>query len=114
MLLESGELRRLAFFMHIIHSLPSDTAVRDALIKEIKTGWQLQKELERKNEIVAAHQAKALKVADGKKTDFRCLAHFPSDTYHLLTRRYGREEIHSKEFLKDWQKRYPHLSPNKL
>jgi len=114
MLLSSGELRRLAFFMHIIHTLPSDTAVRDALIKEIKTGWQLQKQLERKNEIVAAHQAKELKQAKEIQGLGRCVAHIPADTYFLLQRRYGREEIHSKEFLKDWQKRYPHLSPNKL
>lgn len=101
--------------MHLITKLPSDRAIRDALIKEIKTGFQLKKEMERKEELVAAKQAQELKQAKpSKELGLRCVAHMPGDLYHTLLRRYGREEVHSKEFLNHWQKNYPHLSPNKL
>ena len=42
--------------MHLITKLPSNTAIRDALIKEIKTGWQLNKEKERIDEIKRNHE----------------------------------------------------------
>ena len=44
--------------MHIITSLPGEGAVKDALIREIKTGFELIKANEKKEEIVAAHEAK--------------------------------------------------------
>jgi len=100
--------------MHLITKLPSDTAIRDALIKEIKTGWELNKQKERVDEIRAAHEAKVLRQQKEVKGLGRCVAQIPADTYFLLQRRYGWEEINSKEFLKHWQKTYPHLSPHKL
>ena len=91
-----------------------NTAIRDALIREIKTGWQLNKEKERIDEIKAAHEAKVLREQKPIAGEWRCVAHIPANTYFLLEKKYGLEEVRSKEFLKDWQKRYPHLSPHKL
>lgn len=100
--------------MHLIHSLPSDRSIRDALIKEIKTGHQLYKERERKEELKAAHQAKELRTQKEVKGLGRCVAVVPADDYFLLNKRYGRQEVHSKEFLTYFQKKYPHLAPHKL
>jgi len=100
--------------MHLIHSIPSDRAVRDALIKEIKTGHQLYKERERKAELEAREQAKELRTQKEVKGLGRCVAVVPADDYMLLNKRYGRQEVHSKEFLSYFQKKYPELSPHKL
>ena len=37
----------------------------------------------------------------------------PSEFFRL-TSKYGHEEVHSKEFLKDYNKRFPELSPNEI
>jgi hypothetical protein len=49
--------------MNIITSLPrySDGEINRALIKEIQTGFQLEKATQQKREIEAAAQARALK-----------------------------------------------------
>lgn len=100
--------------MHLITKLPSNAAIRDALIKEIKWGQNKQRVMEGIEERRAAEQAKALREQKPIAGEWRCVAHIPRDTYFLLEKKYGRDEVRSKEFLKDWQKRYPHLSPHKL
>lgn len=100
--------------MNIITNIPpSGTAVRDALIREIKTGFQLQRERERKDELEATAQAKVLKEQKSVKNLGKCVAVIPADTYYLLNNQYGRDEVHSTEFLRYYNKKYPHLSPNK-
>ncbi len=44
----------------------------------------------------------------------RCIATIPAREYFRLVKNYGQEEVHSKEFLKYFQKEMPDLSPNKL
>jgi hypothetical protein len=38
----------------------------------------------------------------------------PAREFFRLTSKYGHEEVHSKEFLKDYNKRFPELSPNEI
>jgi hypothetical protein len=44
----------------------------------------------------------------------KCIATIPARDYYRLVKAYGQETVHSKEFLKFFQKEYPDLSPNKL
>lgn len=43
----------------------------------------------------------------------KCIATIPARDYFRLVQAYGTEEVHSKEFLKYFNKEYPDLSPNK-
>lgn len=100
----------------IVTSIPSDTAVRDALIKEIKTGFELAKQLTRKNEIVAAAHTKTIKNHRPlcKDINLRAVAVYPQDDYFRLIKKYGAKEVNSKEFIRYFQKKFPEMSPNKL
>lgn len=101
--------------MQIITKLPDvGTAARDALIREIKTGFELVKANEKKEEIVAAQQAQAMR---GHKTIQglgKCVAMMPPDEYFRLIRKFGHAEVKSKEFLRYYRKKFPHLSPNAI
>jgi hypothetical protein len=44
----------------------------------------------------------------------RCVAVIPEWEFYRMKDKYGHHEIHSKEFMKYYQKTFPHLSPNKL
>jgi hypothetical protein len=102
--------------MNIITSLPrySDGEVNRALIKEIQTGFQLEKATQQKREIEAAAQAKALK-AHKTITGFgKAVGVIPEREYYRLIKKYGHAEVHSKGFLRYFQKKFPDLSPNKI
>ena len=44
----------------------------------------------------------------------KCIATIPAREYFRLVQQYGTEEVHSKEFLKFFQKEMPELAPNKV
>ena len=100
--------------MQLIQALPSDQAVRDALIAEIKTGWQFMKERERLEELKAEKQAAEMRSHKSVNGLGKCVAVIPADEWHLLNKRYGHAEVHSKEFLRYFNKKFPHLSPNRI
>ena len=109
-LLHTGE----PFFMQIITALPGEGAVKDALIREIRTGFELIKANEKKEEILAAQEASRWK---GHKTIpglGKAVAFYPANEYFRLITKYGRKEINSKEFIRYHQKKFPHLCPNKV
>ena len=99
--------------MHLIHQPPSDASVRDALIKEIKTGWEFFKQRERIRELRAAREAQDLKNQKELKGLGRCIAQIPADDYFLLRKKYGGE-VATREFMQYFQRKYPHLSPHKI
>ncbi len=101
--------------VQIITQLPryGDGEVNRALIREITTGFQLIKENERREELQAAAEAKALKAHKTVKGLGKCVAVIPQDEWFRLNKKYGHEEVHSKEFIRYFNKRFPHLSPNK-
>lgn len=101
--------------VEIITRLPtfSDGEINRALEREIRTGFQLIKANEKREEIVAADQAKAIaghKTVNGLG---KCVAVIPEDEFFRLQKKYGHAEVHSKEFLRYFNKRFPHLSPNR-
>lgn len=103
--------------MDIITALPrySDGEINRALIREITTGIQLKQNLEKEREKICAQHAEKVKLH--AKFGFKNLRHLsvtPAWEWFNLRRKYGHQEITSKEFIKDYQKRFPHLSPNKL
>lgn len=101
--------------MRIITELPpSNTALRDRLIREIKTGFQFMKERERAEELEAAQQAQDLRNQKEIKGLGRCVAVIPRDQYFLAQKRYGHEEVQSTEFIRFFQKKHPELTPHKL
>lgn len=102
--------------MNIITSLPrySDGEINRALIKEIQTGFQLEKATQENREIEAAAQAKALK---GHKTITglgKAIGVIPEREYFRMIKKYGHNEVHSKDFMRYFQKQFPSLSPNKI
>lgn len=100
----------------IISSIPGEGAVKDALVREIKTGFELAKQMSRKNEILAAHDAQAMRGHKpiGKDANLRAVTHYDADEYFRLVKKYGFKEVNSKEFIQYFQKKFPHLSPNKI
>ena len=102
--------------MNIITALPrySDGQINEALIKEIKTGFQLERETEKAREAQAAKEAQELKGHKPIAGLWRCIANIPERDFFRLVKKYGHAEVHSKNFLKYFQKEFPHLSPNKV
>ena len=101
--------------MQIITKLPNlGTAAKDALIKEIKMGFELVKANEKKEEIVAAQQAQAMRGHRTIQGLGKCVAMMPPDEHFRLVKKFGHAEVKSKEFLRYYRKKFPHLSPNAI
>jgi hypothetical protein len=92
----------------------SDGQIAKALERELRTGLQLKKAWEQKREIEAAHEAKQLKGQKAVAGLGNHVATMPAWEFFRLRQKYGHEEIHSDEFLKNYQKRFPHLAGIKL
>jgi hypothetical protein len=91
----------------------SDGEIDRAFMKEIKTGFNLEKQTEQKRVAQATKEAKELR---GKTHPVlgKPVATIPAREFFRLTQKYGQETVHSKEFLKYYNKKFPELSPNKI
>jgi len=91
----------------------SDGEIDRAFMKEIKTGFNLERQTEQKRVAQAVKEAKELK---GKTHPVlgKPVATMPAREFFRLTQKYGQETVHSKEFLKYYNKKFPELSPNKI
>ena len=91
----------------------SDGEIDRAFMKEITNGFKLEKQTEHKRVNQARKEAKDLK---GKThpTLGKPVATIPAREFFRLTKKYGHETVHSKEFLKYYNKKFPELSPNKI
>lgn len=103
--------------MHIITSLPkySDGEINRALMREITTGIALKQAWEGEREKICAKEAE--KIKDHQKFGFknmRCVAVTPAWEWFNLRKKYGNQAMHDRGFIKDYQKRFPHLAPNKI
>tara|TARA_R110000744_G_scaffold43823_3_gene97963 strand:+ start:3641 stop:3892 length:252 start_codon:yes stop_codon:yes gene_type:complete len=83
-------------------------------MRELKTGLQFKKEIERSKELQAAEQAKELVNQKEVPGLGRCIGVIPEWEFFRMQEKYGAKEVHSKEFMKYYQKAFPHLSPNKI
>ena len=91
----------------------SDGEIDRAFMKEIKNGFKLEKQTEQKRVDQARKEAKELR---GKihPTLGKPVATIPARDFFRLTQKYGQETVHSKEFIKYYNKKFPELSPNKI
>ena len=82
------------------------------LCSEIQTGFKRERETEKARVNQAKKEAKELK---GKTHPVlgKPVATIPAREFFRLTKKYGHETVHSKEFLKYYNKKFPELSPNK-
>ena len=102
--------------MDIITNVPrsfTDGEVDAAFLAEIKSGFKLEKETEHLRVAQAQKEAQDLR---GKchPTLGKCVATIPARDFFRLTNKYGHDQVHSKEFIKYYQKNFSDLSPNKL
>ena len=102
--------------MDIITNLPksfTDGELDKAFMNEIKSGFKLEKETEHLRVAQARKEAAQLK---GKKHPVlgKPVATMPAREFFRLTNKYGHKEVHSKEFLKYYQKQFSDFSPNKI
>lgn len=101
--------------MDIITNVPrySDGELDAAFVQEIKNGLQL----ERATESQRVNQARKEATQERGKVHpvlGRCVATIPARDYFRLISQYGQETVHSKDFLKFFQKNFSDLTPNKL
>ena len=90
----------------------SDGEIDRAFMKEIKNGFKLERETEQKRVAQAAKEAQELKGTTHPVLG-KPVASIPPREYFRLIQKYGQETVHSKEFLKYYNKKFPELSPNK-
>lgn len=111
-------LRGVALFsaMQIITALPkySNGELTDALIREIKTGFQLERETEKAREAKAAAESQAMRGHRSLPGLGRCIGVIPEREFFRLIKKYGHAEVHSREFMRHYNKTFPHLSPHKV
>jgi hypothetical protein len=101
---------------NIITALPkySDGEIERELIKEIKTGFRLEKETERFRVQEAAREAATFRGHKTMEGLGKMVANMPAREYFRLRHKYGDAEMTSKGFLRYFQKKFPELSPNKV
>jgi hypothetical protein len=101
--------------VEIITSLPrySDGEINRALIREIRNGFELARANEQREELHAAQEAQAMRNHKTVPGLGKCVAVIPQDDFFRLQKKYGRDEVHSREFLSHFNRHYPHLSPNR-
>lgn len=104
------------FFMEIIIP-PKRFSVGDrwkAIERELRTGLELKKATEAKREAIARQSAHSMRGAGKVPGLGRNVGVMPSWEYFRLLQKYGHKEVHSREFLKDFQKKNPDLAVHKL
>jgi len=102
--------------MDIITDLPKSFTTGEldkAFINEIKSGFELEKQTEH----LRVQQARKEAYQEKGKTHpilGKCVATMPAREFFRLTGKYGHDEVHSKGFLKYYNKKFSDLSPNKI
>ena len=81
-------------------------------MRAIHNGYKREVALEKKRTDVAAKEA----IQQRGKTHpvlGKCVATIPARDFFRLTKKYGHDGVHSKEFIKYYNKKFPELSANK-
>ena len=90
----------------------SDGEIDRAFMREITNGFKLEKQTEKQRVAGAAKEAQALKGTTHPVLG-KPVASIPPREYFRLVKKYGQKTVHSKEFLRYYNKKFPELSPNK-
>ena len=103
--------------MDIITKLPekayTDGELDAAFMHEIQNGLKLELETQEARVKQAQKEASELR-GTTHPTLGKPVATIPAREYFRLVKKYGQETVHSKEFLKYYNKKFPELSPNKI
>ena len=91
----------------------SDGEIDRAFMREIKNGFKLEQQTEKARVNQAVKEAQELK-GTTHPTLGKPIATMPAREFFRLTSKYGHDEVHSKEFLKYYNKKFPELSPNQI
>ena len=91
----------------------SDGEIDRAFMREIKNGFKLEQQTEKARVNQAVKEAQELK-GTTHPTLGKPIATMPAREFFRLTSKYGHDEVHSKGFLKYYNKKFPELSPNKI
>jgi len=91
----------------------SDEEINTALMREVELSLHKEKHTEKDRYDQARKDART-NVGKEHPTLGRCVASMPPREYFRLIKKYGHAEVHSKEFLKYFQKKFGDLSPNKI
>lgn len=102
--------------MHIIAKSEqfTDEEIDRELAKQIQASLNNEIGTEESRVILARGQAAAMKNHKTIPGLGKCVAVIPPREYYRLVAKYGHAEVHSKEFLRDFNKRFSELSPNKV
>lgn len=87
----------------------ADTRVGRQIERELRTGFQLEKEQERFRIEGAAEEAKAIRDHGNNMKHMKHVAEIPLRDYYRLVQKYGHDEVHSRGFLRYLQKKVPEL-----
>jgi hypothetical protein len=98
--------------LHKPHEITQE-AIDAAFVDEIKRTFKEEKHLESKRSDIARKEATEER---GKTHPVlgKCVATIPARDYFRMIKKYGAEHVHSKEFLKYYNKTFSDLSPNKI
>jgi hypothetical protein len=92
---------------------PSEDEMTAAVIRELCSGRQLMETKQKFREIAAAQEADTLRNKTNSALG-KAVAVIPSHEYFLIRNKYGEDAWHDREFVRDFQKFHPELSPNAL
>lgn len=85
----------------------------EAVINELRSGRQLMETKQKFREIAAAQEADTLRGVTAGALG-KPVVVMPAHEYFLIRAKYGEEAMHNREFLRDFQKFHPEMSPNSL
>lgn len=97
-----------------MHAIATDTAMTDALVKELCSGRKMMEERQHMREHVAAAEASALRGHRSIKGLGKCVAVIPQHEWFLLRAKYGEEAMTDRGFIRDFQKHEPSMAVHKV
>ena len=103
--------------MHINIAKPqhSREELSQALYSELRSGVMAKAALEKIREVKAAQEAQEIKKHEPFAfKNMKCVAVMPGWEWFNLRKKYGAEAMNNREFIRDFQKKFPHLAPNKI
>ena len=95
-------------------SLISEAALTDAMIKEFSSGRALMEARQNVREQAAAEAAQSYKGHKTVKGLGKHICEIPQHEYLILIEKYGFETVHSRDFLRTFQRLEPSMASNKI
>ena len=98
--------------LHKPHEITQE-AIDRAFVDHVKNSFAEERATESSRRAIARKEATEEK---GKTHPVlgKCVATIPARDYFRMIKKYGTDQVHSKEFLKYYNKKFPELSPNKI